>query len=62
MVMVYVLYFESLQMVNIDGFQSEPFTTTSGVPPGSNLVPLFFLLFRNNLKDYFEFCKIRRVT
>ena len=42
------------QVVVVNGYQSEPFTATSGVPQGSHLGPLFFIIYINNIKECFS--------
>ena len=42
------------QIVVVNGFHSEPFEATSGVPQGSHLGPLFFIVYTNNIIECFK--------
>lgn len=46
------------QFVAVDGYKSDDCACTSGVPQGSHLGPLFFLIYINNVRSVFQKCKI----
>ena len=50
--------FDRKQVVQINGTLSEPYTVKSGVPQGSILGPLMFIVFFNDLKDNINSCDI----
>ena len=44
--------------VSVSGYNSNFFNVTSGVPQGSHLGPLFFIIYINNIKKCFKHCNI----
>lgn len=46
------------QLVKVDSFTSRVIEVTSGVPQGSHLGPLMFILFLNDVHDIFNFCEV----
>lgn len=49
--------FNRSQIISVNGFISEPYVATSGVPQGSHLGPLLFLIYVNDIGSSFTFCK-----
>ena len=56
------MYNDIKSCVSINNQKSNIFTCSTGVTKGENLSPHLFSLYLNDLKSYFDTCRLNRVT